>query len=281
MTPLAAFTEHMRFLRRKNVLSPASVRELLLERQTVALLGVLLTFDDGYENNLLAAEVLDRWKLPAVFFVSAGPIERRSTIWTAELALLLLHGEALSVELLGREWPLRNRLDRVKTFHAVRRVMKTLPGLMRRRELDRLRRQFPVDETPALLRQFSSLAMLDWRQVRQLDSAGFWVGSHGVEHEIHHAVQDVEIRRSELADSRQQIEAALGKPCRWFAFPNGDSHRESNAELRQAGYEIAFTTDVGTITASSDPLHLPRLSPGTTLRGLVRSLCVPHAHPCS
>lgn len=43
---------------------------------------ILLTFDDGYFNNMLAVNVLEKYKVPAVFFITIrNIIENRSFWW--------------------------------------------------------------------------------------------------------------------------------------------------------------------------------------------------------
>jgi hypothetical protein len=76
----------------------------------------VITFDDGYANNLQAAEILDPARLPWAVFVSTGALGRENSIWTVELSLLIFHGQAEKVESLGRVWSLSNRQAREDAF---------------------------------------------------------------------------------------------------------------------------------------------------------------------
>ena len=219
-----------------------------------------ITFDDGYANNLLAGELLAAARLPWTLFVSTSAIGRYNAIWTVELSLLLLHGRATKVEALGKVWPLTSRLDRETSFQGIRLPLKELPGNLRQEAMAFIRGQFPQGETQRLLHEFPSLQMLTWEEVGQLAQDGVEIGSHGVNHEIHHEYQLENIRRLELTESKTELEQRLGRPCRFFAFPNGDYNSASAAEVRDAGYEMGFTLERRANLPGDNPYLLPRLN---------------------
>ena len=125
--------------------------------------------------------------------------------------------------------------------------------------MESVRAQFPQGETYSLLRKFPSLQMLSWDQIHHLP-ARVTVGSHGVSHEIHHARQESNVRQLELCQSRIELEQQLGRPCKYFAYPNGNSHDLSPLEAEAAGYEMAFTMNAGTITRQTNRFLLPRFT---------------------
>ena len=52
---------------------------------------MLVTFDDGYRNNLtLAAPVLKSHDIPCIFHVATGYIDTPRMLWTTEVVLRLL-----------------------------------------------------------------------------------------------------------------------------------------------------------------------------------------------
>jgi hypothetical protein len=73
-------------------------------------------------------------------------------------------------------------------------------------------------------------------------------------------------------ESKKEIERQLGKPCRFFAFPNGDSCEHSAREVKEAGYETAFTTRPGLVQPDSNRFLLPRISPSGTVAKLKEQL---------
>jgi peptidoglycan/xylan/chitin deacetylase (PgdA/CDA1 family) len=268
-TLLKNFQDHVRFFRRLRVLSlgelAGEIRHGAKPRS-----GIVITFDDGYRNNLQAAEILSSYRIPWCVFATVGAIVQESTIWTAELSLLLLHGSAARIELLNEEWPMGTRQEREATFRSIRYALKRMTAGERRASMVAIRAQFPAGETARLIEQFPSFAMLNWKELGQLSSSGVEVGSHGAEHEIHHEEQLPETLDQELVESKKILEARLGRMCRFFAFPNGNYREDSPRQVERAGYELAFTTVDGVITPRSNPYLLPRIEASDSVNKLVR-----------
>ena len=70
--------------------------------------------------------------------------------------------------------------------------------------------------------------------------------------------------RSEIAGSRDRLEALLGTPVRDFAYPNTGGRyphcNESVADIiRQLGFRSAVTSQPGIIAAATNPFLLPRI----------------------
>jgi peptidoglycan/xylan/chitin deacetylase (PgdA/CDA1 family) len=255
------FRAHLAILRRLQVVRPD---EVLDGAAAASRLTVAITFDDGYQNNEIAAELLDEAHLPWALFVSTAEVGRNSTIWTARLALLLLHGRAERVEILGRSWDLADRGRRMACFQEVRRPLKRLARLERVEVMDELEAQFETGESERLLAEHPAFRMLAWDEVRSIAGRGAVIGSHGADHEIHHEDQPDAVIEQELARSRATLAEQLGSECTTLAYPNGDCTEASARIAERLGYRVAFTTVEGTVHDQDRPLMLPRLAaPGT------------------
>ncbi len=267
---LETFAGQMAYLRRFRVLS---LDELLFELDRPGGFNgktAAVTFDDGFANNLLAAEVMTRYRLPWTVFVSVGQLGGDRALWFDEFSMLALYGEAPHFEALGAKWPLSNTQERERAFRGIRELLKTLPADLRTETVSCIRSQFPPGESDRLLARFPSLRTLTWPQLGQLAATGVAIGSHGTNHDVHHSSQPREERLRELVDSRSELEARLSRPCRVFAYPNGDFVPESPEEAASAGYEAAFTTRVAPIDASTSRYLLPRLAAPHSLRRFVQ-----------
>jgi peptidoglycan/xylan/chitin deacetylase (PgdA/CDA1 family) len=267
---LAQFREHVRELRRRRVLSVSEFAAEFGKLSANPSPAVLLTVDDGYANNLVMAEIFEDARLPWSLFPSTGFVGTDGTAWSQEIRLFVLHGQASQIRLLGRWWSLDGRSSRESASHRLVAAAKRLNASERREMMGRLREQFPPSEIERLLHEFPSSRMLSWGQVRQLAYAGVEIGSHGVEHEIHHARQDASVRQRELAESKAALETHLDQPCRYFAFPNGDFVPESAAEVEAAGYELGFTTRNRLVAAGANRFLLTRMAPPPREHDFVR-----------
>ncbi len=78
----------------------------------------------------------------------------------------------------------------------------------------------------------------------------------------------------ELVNSKQAIETNLNKTCKYLAYPFGDYNSTVIAAAQAAGYEAAFTTQVGLNYRSTPRFELKRygVGIGVTLAGF-KSLC--------
>jgi len=267
---IEALGAQLAIIRRHRVISMPELEDMLT-RQDVSP-AIAITIDDGLEGTQPLAEALERARLPWTLFVSTGPVSRGGTIWTAELALLVLHGEARTLEVLGRRWELGSRPTRENAFQDIRTALKSRPSMERRLAMDRIRAAFPAGETERLLARFPEYRALTWDAVRALRMRGATIGSHGVEHELHHANQPSAERVRELVDSRATIERETGARCRYFSYPNGDSVPESSEEVRRAGYALALSTRAASVTASSVPTAIPRVEAGGSGAALLRHI---------
>lgn len=232
---------------------------------------IAITVDDGHRNNWLVQDILGELGLPWAAFIPTKGIE--STVWTTELALLLLHGQASEIHLLGRAWPLTNRPEREKTYDLLRKCLKQQTAEIRIQTMHELRSQFPAGETEHLLERFPSMSSLSWQDVITLKNEGCIIGSHGVSHELHHQHQTPGTRAFELQASKQKLETILADECRYFAFPNGDYAEESPLEVQAAGYKLAFTVEPKLTSNHTNPFLIPRISP-FILRAILGSSCV-------
>ena len=197
--PVGQFEEQMAQLGELGytAVSLDAVLDHYVDRKPLPPQAVLITFDDGYRDNLEnAVPILQRYGYPAVLFVPIG----------------YLGG--------GRPLPHDEHL-------AVRGIVNST---------------------------------LDWSELDELERAGVRIESHGIGHR---PLADLEVDEAarEITLSKLRLEDALGRPVRAFAYVKGSEahYRPVHLSLlRQAGYDVAFTSISGGNGRHSDPLQLHR-----------------------
>ena len=119
---------------------------------------------------------------------------------------------------------------------------------------------------------------LDVVDIRTLADMGFVIGSHGVDH-VNWTEQDDAALERELAGSKSELGAVLGRPVTEAAIPFGSYDKRVLAALRRAGYTAAWTSDGGEM----DPAAFlrPRLSirSGMSLEDVRAAMLDPIALP--
>jgi peptidoglycan/xylan/chitin deacetylase (PgdA/CDA1 family) len=101
---------------------------------------------------------------------------------------------------------------------------------------------------------------VDWGELAELERAGVRIESHGISHR---PLADLELDEAtrEIAVSKLRLEERLGRPVRAFSYVKGSEAHYKPVHLslvRQAGYDVAFTSISGANGPSTDPLQLHR-----------------------
>jgi peptidoglycan/xylan/chitin deacetylase (PgdA/CDA1 family) len=120
--------------------------------------------------------------------------------------------------------------------------------------------EMPLPHETHLIEQGMHNPTLDWGLVRELDAAGVRVESHGIAHRPLAEVSLDEAVR-EIAVSKLILEERLGRPMRAYAYVKGSEahfHPVHESLLKQAGYDIAFTSISRANGIGADPFRLGR-----------------------
>jgi peptidoglycan/xylan/chitin deacetylase (PgdA/CDA1 family) len=265
------FREQIRHLRRRYRVVPlGDVVERLEAGREVPDDWAVLTFDDGFRNNLTCArEILrEEGALPMSVFVTTEFIGTGTTSWTSLVLMATLYGSGSQLRVPDAEggWhvrPARSRRQRANLFGEMLPLLKALGDEQCRLVLEEFHAQFRAGELEEIRARFPSFDFLSWDEVRELSRDGVDIGSHSRSH----AYLRSELGRARLEDeirgSRACIERELGMAPPHFAYPNGtraDFCALSGQLLREAGYRCALTTLRGTVVGGDDPFELRRLT---------------------
>jgi peptidoglycan/xylan/chitin deacetylase (PgdA/CDA1 family) len=98
-------------------------------------------------------------------------------------------------------------------------------------------------------------------QIRELDRAGMDVGDHTAHHVDLRLLTPSQLQ-AETAGSRKTLEAVLGHPVYFFAYPFGYFNDQVVQAVRDAGFTMAYTTQGGTTESTASPLEMPRIHVG-------------------
>ncbi len=114
---------------------------------------------------------------------------------------------------------------------------------------------------------------LTWEQIRAMPRHLIAVGSHTVTHPNLTRLTAAGLER-ELAESRDVIARETGVSPDLFCYPRGDFDDTVRLAVQRAGYRLACTTRPGGVSATTDPLALPRtfVARDDTLEDFARKL---------
>lgn len=243
--------------------------------------SVVLTFDDGYIDNFIQAKpLLEKYKIPATFFIATRNCEEQNFFWWDELQQIILDAEVLPRELnlaIGGEQFYHDladdamltpeRRDQQRTWVAfsdepTQRCTLYLELWNRIRPLPDAEQQEVLAElrvwANGVANQHGELVCMTPEQIIQLNNDPlFSVGAHTVTHPAlseHTAAK----QQQEIVDSRNYLVEKIGQPISLFAYPFGKFSDTTVQILNDQHFSAAVTTHEGPITRFSHPLRLSR-----------------------
>jgi peptidoglycan/xylan/chitin deacetylase (PgdA/CDA1 family) len=277
----AHFKEHLEVLGRDA--HPVTMQTLagLLQGGCLPRRAVAITFDDGYADNLYAAKpLLERYELPATFFITTGAMVQEGEFWWDELDRLLLQPGTLPPQIgltIGgkrHEWRLRDEVRYDEEAFAQHRAWRTWCSPPTRRHslyndlwarlhaqpeaekeiiLTDLRKQVGAER---IVRPTHTIVSVD--EVRALgEGTLFEIGAHAVTHTTLPSLS-VSAQQAEVVGSKTSLEDVLGDRVVSFSYPHGQYAEETVECVRLAGFTNACSTDAGVLRAGAPLFRLPR-----------------------
>ena len=247
--------------------------------------AVVITFDDGYADNLYGAKPwLEYWDIPATVYVTSGAIGSRREFWWDELERVFLqpgslpgelslsisersyrwtlNGDAHYTEERFRQyspWNVQAEHDPSARHHLYRslcQLLRSLPNGARQEALEKIREWAGSQPMSR-----STHRPLSPDEVVQLAQGGLIdVGAHTVTH-ARLAALPLAAQREEIQGSKAHLEDIVGYPIYRFAYPYGtrsDYTRKTVALVREAGFTQACSNFPGKVRRGNDSFQLPR-----------------------
>ena len=203
----------------------------------------VLTFDDGYRDNLThALPILERYAAPATVFVTTCMIERLSDLWWVGLVDWLKRQERISVDGFGAR-----DVATIEAKIATRISLTTwIQGDLER--LARLQAAMVADgvDVGALV----DLEALSHEELRRLAAHPLiTIGGHTTHHPWLASLSTDEARR-EILENRRYLQELLQQEVAHFAYPYGSpvacGEREATL-VAEAGFRSAVTCRHGCV----------------------------------
>ncbi len=260
LTP-ESFKEHLAYFAKYfQVVTMKHLLERIQNREAFQKNTLVLTFDDGYADNLGAAKALVDYGLTGLFYITAGCIESDERFWVAEVRHLIesTGKNGMILPLPDGECciELSNVGEREQAIKKVTRLLKSVN--MEVRENIRKSLRLELNDGPPFPRNL----MLNWSQLREMVQMGMEIGGHTMTHpNLPSATKDE--ARAEIRGCKSLLEAQLKTEIIHFAYPNGGSlahfDDKSKALLREAGFQSATTSKAGKPGFESDLFELRRM----------------------
>jgi peptidoglycan/xylan/chitin deacetylase (PgdA/CDA1 family) len=278
------FAEHLRVLQRCGRTIQVKALGEALQSRNRGDYAIIVTFDDGYADNLYNAKpLLERYDVPATVFVTTGYLGSKREFWYDDLERILLHTgplpETLGLKVNDRcyEWELGSsecNQEADRSHHQWNVSRKDNPTLRHRlyRSLFEILHPLPDGKRQEVLNYLAGWAGMDTmhrpthrtllpEEVVQLADGGLVeIGSHTVSHPVLSTLPG-NAQMDEISPSKARLEEILGHRVMSFAYPfGGRSHytQETVGVVRDAGFDWACSNFAGMVRPDTDRWQLPR-----------------------
>lgn len=231
----------------------------------------VITFDDGYRNNYsIALPILQKYKVPATMFITAGYIGSKEILPMDEAYLIIVYSrnkKPITIKEIGLG-PLYFNTDAalLESYHKTVAALKKHSTDKQKEYLCILRELLNSEYDQDIIKE--DFELLSWEEIGVLLKSGLvHIGAHTVSHEI---LTNLELHEAfrEIQDSKTIIQANTGVDINLFAYPNGtetDYNEDHITYLKNNAFKSAVTTTSKLNTISEDPFRLGRISVGPEL----------------
>ena len=183
-------------------------------------LYVMATFDDGYFNNTLALPIMEKYNVPALFFITSENIIHNKCYWWDIVYRQLRHR--------GQQ---KKQINRVMTKLKSKKHDEIEKFLLAEFGCQAFTPVSDVDRpmTPGELTHFASHPLV-------------YIGNHTA----HHAIltsYDQEGILAEIGECQNYLENLLGYKPKMISYPNGNYNQEIVAISEQIGFQLGITTE--------------------------------------
>lgn len=249
-TPPDDFREQMRRVRRHfRPMRLTDVADALDAGEALPPDAVAVTFDDGYDDNYhVAAPILDEVGVPATFFVSTGHLDSGRPYaydWLVHM-ILVTRARRLLLPELHMDVPLPGSRTRRRCLAGqVLLRMKSLDAHAQDALVARLEEAWSL---PSANARPVACRPMTWVQAREMASAGFEFGSHGVHHRML-ARLPVDDMEAEVRASKATLDRELDQPAVLMSYPVGGDRAYNQAVMdatQRAGFRLACSYVCGT-----------------------------------
>ncbi len=224
----------------------------------------VLTFDDGYKDNLeIAYPILKELNAPFTVFVASGLVDRTSELWWVALERIIAENEEVVITqgsgvdgLSCRTTAEKNACFEKLLDHLTLEVGEKDQRLVVRALAER----YGVD-----MEALADELVMTWDQVRTLSADPLvTIGAHTHDH-FAMARLDAEDARTDVLTGLRRLEEETGRRPKHFAYPYGKPYAVERRDadiVREIGFASSVTTLPGVLQSvnARDPMMLPRVS---------------------
>jgi peptidoglycan/xylan/chitin deacetylase (PgdA/CDA1 family) len=275
------FEEQLQVLKQTGLVIPLHELTEQIYFKARTLPSIVITFDDGYADNYLTAKpLLEKYKLPATFFISSQNINTSNEFWWDELAILILQTEVLPkcltlkadktvffFDLQTENILSENSLNEYKKWSAYGPENGVRSKLYL--ELWKLLSPLQHNQQQQIMQDIRNWAgkfqaqreahpSMSQEQLLDLSTNPlFTIGSHTVSHPAL-AFHERPYQYKEILENKIFLENLIDKTVDTFSYPSNSFNELTIELLKEFGFRTAFTTTGQPVRKLQEPFRISR-----------------------
>ena len=250
------FKDHLRYL--KENYSIVSINDFLFgKKQASDKFQIVITFDDGYKDNLdLAIPILQEFNVPATIYITTRFPEEDTSMWWYELKEFIENRiEKLDFKFDNKNYSftLNTKSKKEKSFNKIAKIIKSLNKLKQNELLSII--------TKTETRRKYDREVMNWTEIKEANrSPLITIGAHTHNHLSLKNLKTDECLE-EIRKSKELLKNKLNDKIDHFSYPFGSKYDADEREfniVEKLGFKSAVTTRVN-ILYKKNKFSLPRI----------------------
>lgn len=235
--------------------------------------GVVVTFDDGYANNLeIALPILEDLNIPAIVYITTQPMLERELFWPDKIWMAAKCSQLESIDLRDVASPLGIYHFHYTANHWQDNILNLLEDIKKTNPYQRseivqtivtMFKTAPGAKNFHLTAENNVFSPLTTDQLKQLSSHPLiTIGSHSHCHNILDQIPFEQARNS-IMESKKILEEITDVPIRHFAYPNGNFNPSLMKIVQDLNFSSAVTIRHGFYKKGDNPFTINRFCIGS------------------
>jgi peptidoglycan/xylan/chitin deacetylase (PgdA/CDA1 family) len=260
------FLKQMLFLKKNcNVVSINELEKYKKEKK-IKRNTVIITFDDGFENNFkVAVPILIRLNLPCIFYISTGMIGKNNMFWVDKIEDIINRTKIKYLDIFLEKnirFSLKTRIEKIKAVEKIKKYCKSISASKKDKLINNLS---IISKIKPNNKYSKNYRVMNWKQVKNIANNDlFEIGGHSFNHDILTRLTVSKMKKN-IKQSITPLEKKLKKKIKHYSYPEGQSsdyNYNVKKYLRSLGVKICPTAIDGIAKLDDDNFEIKRIMVG-------------------
>ena len=228
--------------------------------------SVIISFDDGFENNFkVAAPILKKLNLPCIFYISTGMIGKKNMFWVDKIEDIINRTRNKYVDInleKNIKFSLKSKLEKIKAVEKIKKYCKSISAIKKDKLINNLSNMLKIKPNNKYSKNYR---IMNWEQVKKLASNNlFEIGGHSFNHDILTRLPVSKMKKN-IKQSIIFLEKKLNKKIKHYSYPEGQSsdyNYNVKKYLKSLGIKICPTAINGVAKLDDDNFEIKRIMVG-------------------